>query len=53
MQGKYKVNSPKLVPLHTCAVTLAAKFAKIDYDHVYRDKNQRADALSNVGEAKQ
>ena len=50
MQGKYKVNSPKLAPLHKCATTLAAKFTKIDYDHVYRDKNQRADALSNVGE---
>jgi ribonuclease HI len=50
MQGKYKVNSPKLAPLHKCAVTLAAKFAKIEYEHVYRDKNQRADALSNVGE---
>jgi len=50
MQGKYKVNSPKLAPLHKCAVTLAAKFATIDYDHVYRDKNQRADALSNAGE---
>jgi ribonuclease HI len=50
MQGKYRVNSPKLVPLHQCATTLASKFTKIDYEHVYRDKNQRADALSNVGE---
>lgn len=50
MQGKYKVNSPKLAPLHKCATTLAAKFAKIEYEHVYRDKNQRADALSNAGE---
>ena len=50
MQGKYKVKSPKLAPLHKCAVNLASKFAKIEYDHVYRDKNQRADALSNVGE---
>jgi len=50
MQGKYKVNSPKLAPLHKCATTLASKFAKIEFEHVYRDKNQRADALSNVGE---
>ena len=50
MQGKYKVNSPKLAPLHKCATTLASKFTKIDYEHVYRDKNKRADALSNVGE---
>ena len=50
MQGKYKVNSPNLVPLHQSATTMASKFAKIDFEHVYRDKNQRADALSNVGE---
>ena len=50
MQGKYRVKSPNLVPLHQCATTLASKFAKIDFDHVYRDKNQRADALSNEGE---
>jgi ribonuclease HI len=51
MQGKYKVNSPKLVPLYQCAVTLASKFAKIEYEHVYRDSNKRADALSNTGAA--
>lgn len=50
MQGKYKVNSPKLVPLHQRANILASKFAKIGFEHVYRDKNQRADALSNHGE---
>ena len=50
MQGNYRVNSAKLAPLYQCAVTLASKFTSIDYDHVYRDKNQRADALSNVGE---
>jgi len=50
MQGKYKVKSPNLVPLHQCATTLASKFSKIEFEHVYRDKNQRADALSNRGE---
>ena len=50
MQGKYKVNSPNLVPLHQCATTLASKFSKIEFEHVYRNKNQRADALSNRGE---
>jgi len=50
MQGKYKVNSPNLVPLHQCATTLASKFAKIEFEHVYRDSNKRADALSNMGE---
>ena len=50
MQGKYKVNSPKLAPLHQRATHLVSKFSKIEFEHVYRDKNQRADALSNVGE---
>jgi ribonuclease HI len=50
MQGKYKVNSPNLVPLHQCATVLASKFAKIEFEHVYRDSNKRADALSNRGE---
>ena len=50
MQGKYKVNSPTLVPLHQCATMLASKFAKIEFEHVYRDSNKRADALSNLGE---
>jgi ribonuclease HI len=50
MQGKYKVNSPNLVPLHQCATTLASKFSKIEFEHVYREQNKRADALSNRGE---
>lgn len=50
MQGKYRVKSPNLVPLHQCATNLASKFSKIGFEHVYRDKNQRADALSNRGE---
>lgn len=49
MQGNYRVNSAKLAPLHQCAITLASKFAKIEYEHVYRDSNARADALSNTG----
>lgn len=49
MQGKYKVNSPNLAPLHKCASTLASKFSKIEFEHVYRNNNKRADALSNAG----
>lgn len=49
MQGKYKVNSPNLAPLHQCASTLASKFSKIEFEHVYRNNNKRADALSNEG----
>jgi ribonuclease HI len=51
MQGKYKVNSVKLIPLHEGAKTLASKFEKIEFKHVYRENNKRADALSNEGAA--
>jgi len=51
MQGKYKVNSPKLIPLHGRAKNLASTFTKIEFKHVYRDSNKRADALSNDGAA--
>lgn len=50
MQGKYKVNSPRLAPLHQSATELASQFAKIEFEHVYRESNKRADALSNRGE---
>lgn len=52
MQGKYKVNSAKLIPLHEGAAVLASKFTKIEFMHVYRENNKRADALSNDGAIK-
>jgi len=51
MQGKYKVNSAKLIPLHQHATSLASTLTTIDFKHVYRDSNKRADALSNEGAA--
>jgi ribonuclease HI len=51
MQGKYKVNSSKLIPLHQHATSLASSLSIIDFKHVYRDSNKRADALSNDGAA--
>lgn len=52
MQGKYKVNSAKLALLHESAKTIVSKFENIEFEHVYRDKNARADALSNQGAMK-
>lgn len=46
MQGKFKVNSPKLAPLHQCATALASQFAKIEFEHVYRESNKRAETNS-------
>lgn len=47
MQGAYKVNSPNLLELYNKATVLAKQFTKIEYIHVYRKDNKRADELSN------
>jgi ribonuclease HI len=49
MRGEYKVNSSNLIELHKNAKLLASVFEKIEYEHVYRQNNKRADALSNDG----
>lgn len=51
MAGKFKVSSPAIAPLYARASALAAAIPTITYTHVYRDKNTRADALSNEGVA--
>jgi ribonuclease HI len=52
MLGKYKVKSENLLDIHEQAKDLEKHFDKIDYIHVYRHLNSRADALSNEGLAK-
>jgi ribonuclease HI len=49
MRGEYKVTSSAMKPLFDKAKLLEKSFAKISYAHVYRDKNTRADELSNQG----
>jgi ribonuclease HI len=49
MRGEYQVKSPSLQKYHGIAMELARSFAKIEFVHVFRYKNQRADALSNEG----
>ena len=52
MLGKYKVKSENLMDIYEQAKALEPHFDKIDYIHVYRHLNTRADALSNEGLAK-
>ena len=52
MLGKYKVKSENLIDIYEQAKDLEKHFDKIDYIHVYRHLNTRADALSNEGLAK-
>jgi ribonuclease HI len=49
MKGEYKVKSVSLKPMHLEAVELAKEVGKIQYEHVYREFNKRADELSNLG----
>ncbi len=48
MQGRYKVNSPDLRPLHERARKLAHGFAYFAMEHVPREQNREADELANV-----
>jgi len=48
MTGKYKCNSPNLIPLYQSAKKLEAGFEKIEYKHVLRNLNHRADELANI-----
>jgi ribonuclease HI len=47
MTGKNKVNSPNLIELHKLATQMKSQFKTITFEHIYRDKNTRADELCN------
>lgn len=49
MAGLYAVKSPNLLEIYGICKTLASTFESIEFIHVYRDKNKRADGLSNDG----
>lgn len=48
MTGKYKCNSPNLILLHERAKELEKNFEKVNYQHILRNFNKRADILSNI-----
>jgi ribonuclease HI len=48
MKGEYKVKSEGLVEYYKQSKLLESYFDKIVFEHVYRDKNKRADELSNM-----
>jgi ribonuclease HI len=47
MTGKYKCNSPNLIELHKKTKELMPNFNDIMFVHIFRNKNVRADELSN------
>jgi len=48
MEGRYRVKSPDLRPLHERAVKLARAFEHFEIAHVPREKNREADRLVNA-----
>lgn len=48
VNGLYKVKSDFILPLHKEVLALKSKFDFIEFNHVYRDNNKRADQLSNM-----
>jgi ribonuclease HI len=49
MRGEYNVKSEKLIKLYEKAKEYEKLIRKIEYNHIYREKNIRADELSNLG----
>lgn len=47
MQGKYRVKSPGLQPLHEQARALARQIGDVSFEHVRRELNKDADRLAN------
>lgn len=48
VNGIYKVKSSSLLELYEEVLALKLQFEYIEFNHVYRDKNKRADELSNI-----
>lgn len=48
MQGRYKVKSPDLKPLHERAMKMTRQLTYFTIEHVRRELNRDADALANV-----
>ena len=49
LKGEYKVKSVSLKPLYLEAVELISRIHNVQFEHVYREFNKRADELSNMG----
>jgi ribonuclease HI len=49
MRGEYKVKHPGLQPLFVKARMLVMQLDRVKFEHVRREFNKKADALSNLG----
>uniref|UniRef100_A0A6C0D8X1 RNase H type-1 domain-containing protein n=1 Tax=viral metagenome TaxID=1070528 RepID=A0A6C0D8X1_9ZZZZ len=46
--GRWKVNHTNLIDLHSQVKELVKQFQSISFTHVYREKNTKADELTNI-----
>ena len=46
--GKFNVKSPVLIPLYRKTMEQVEYFDNIEFNHIYRNKNKRADELANI-----
>ena len=49
INGEYKVRSSNLIPLYNSAKELINNIETINFQHIYRNYNKRADELANIG----
>lgn len=47
LNGEYRVRNAGLLPLYQQAEELRQRFDRVDFTHVYREQNKRADKLCN------
>ena len=48
-EGRWKVKNPTLQRLHKEVRDVAARFGRVEYEHVRRERNTEADRLANEG----
>jgi len=47
LNGRYRVKSPNVKPLHAKVTALRQQFALVTFEHVPREENKEADRLVN------
>lgn len=48
MKGEYKVKNPEIKEIFLKIVKLVQNFSKVEFKHVRREENKRADELANM-----
>jgi ribonuclease HI len=49
LSGRFRVKNPTLQRLHAEVREVAARFDRVSYEHVPRERNREADRLANLG----